>query len=396
MTSSAIPPRCTQSPTRLLCLTALLLAIASSGCAVVSRGIPVPQDLVTTTTIPGFENIRYTIGVNEHGLAEEFLGAIKLGRIKSADVNLLAISGGGADGAFGAGLLSGWTDQGSRPQFQVVTGVSTGALTAPFAFLGSAYDDQLREAYTTLHNDDIFHLRNIFGILWGDSLALTGPLYNTVSAFIDEAVLKAIAAEHNKGRRLFVMTTNLDAQRRVIWNMGAIANSGRDDALRLFRKIIIASTSIPVAFPPQYIEVEADGSAYTEMHVDGGVMGQVFLHLPKAVNSSGSVQEKPIKVYVIRNAKVVGSYSAMTPLIIPIMLRTLKSLTTTQGIGNLYEIYQQTKEAGAEFRLAYVPDNFKTDHHDMFEPTAMKAMFDRAYEMAVTGYPWQRRPPEEF
>lgn len=176
--------------------------------------------------------------------------------------------------------------------------------------------------------------------------------------------------------------------------MGAIAISGQPDSLNLFRRIIIASASIPVIFPPEYFEVEARGQKFTEMHVDGGVMGQVFLHLPPLKETSAMTNKQRVRAYVIRNSKVAGEYSAMSPLILPILTRTLETLVRTQGIGDLYEIYEQAREGNAEYRLAYVPDDFIDDHHDMFEPEAMKKMFDAAYSMAAKGYPWHNQPPE--
>jgi len=374
----------------------VLVPAALSGCATVDRGVAVPQELTIEAAIPGYESIRYSHGESEHRFRKEFIMAIKAGRALGTRVNILAISGGGADGAFGAGLLSGWTAHGDRPEFQIVTGVSTGALTSPFAFLGSEYDDQLRTAYTTLHDEDVFRIRSIFAIVRGDSFATTGPLYQTISYYIDESILRAVAREHARGRRLFVLTTNLDTQRPVVWNMGAIAASGQEDALDLFRRIIIASAAIPVAFPPQYIEVTAQGENYTEMHVDGGLMDQVFLHLPTSDLVRNKSENSDLRAYVIRNSKLGGEYSAMTPFIIPIVTRTIASLVKSQGLGDLYEIYEQTQEAGAEYRLAFVPDDMEVDHHDMFDPQAMKKMFHASFSMARDGYPWSLRPPEEF
>ena len=374
----------------------VMITAVLGGCATVDRGVAVPRELTTEAAIPGYEDIRYSHGESEHRFRKEFIMAIKAGRALGTRVNILAISGGGADGAFGAGLLSGWTARGDRPEFQIVTGVSTGALTSPFAFLGSEYDDQLHTAYTTLHDEDVFRTRNIFAIIRGDSFATTGPLYQTISNYIDETILRAVAREHARGRRLFILTTNLDTQRPVVWNMGAIAASGREDALDLFRRIIIASASIPVAFPPQYIEVSARGENYTEMHVDGGLMDQVFLHLPTSNLARNKSGNSDLRVYVIRNSKVAGEYSAMTAFIIPIVTRTIASLVKSQGLGDLFEIYEQTQEAGAEYRLAFVPDDMEVDHHDMFDPEAMKKMFDEAFSMARDGYPWRLHPPEEF
>ena len=377
----------------IIYFTACISIFNLSGCALVDRGVPVPPQFTSDAHLPGYKNIRYSVDDSERILVKEFVSAIKSGVGNGSIANVLAISGGGADGAFGAGLLCGWTKHGSRPTFQVVTGVSTGSLTAPFAFLGAKYDDQLRNAYTHIHDEDVFVTRNIFAIFRGDSLTTTGPLYQTISRYIDDNLLTEIAKEHARGRRLFIMTTDLDAQRPVVWNMGAIATSGQPDSLDLFRRIIIASASIPVVFPPQYLKVEAHGEKFTEMHVDGGVMGQVFLHLPPLKETLDRTNKQRVRAYVIRNSKVVGEYSAMRPLILPILTRTVATLVRTQGIGDLYEIYEQAKEGNAEYRLAYVPDYFKTDHHDMFEPEVMKKMFDAAYTMAAKGYPWHDRPP---
>lgn len=372
--------------------------ISLLGCAGVDRGIPVPPQLTTTAHVSGYNNIRYSGDESEHLLAQEFLNALKIGAREGHQVNMLALSGGGADGAFGAGLLCGWTVHGNRPMFQVVTGVSIGAFIAPFAFLGSEYDALLNDAYTKLNDDNVFVVRNIFSILRADSLTDTTPLFDTISNYIDDELLAAVAKEHKSGRRLFIMTTNLDSQYAVVWNMGAIAISGQPDALELFRNIIIASASIPIVFPPQYIKVEANGEKYTEMHVDGGVTGQVFLHLPAYEPDEilYPIAEPKVRVYIIRNSKVAGEYSAMPPLIIPILTRTIKTLVSTQGVGNLYEIYDETQERNAEYRLAYVTDDHKKNHHELFEVEAMKKMFDAAYSKAVAGYPWHDKPPKDL
>ena len=159
----------------------------------------------------------------------------------------------------------------TRPSFKLVTGVSTGALTAPFAFLGPAYDEKLKQVYTTITTKDIFRLRSLLAILLRpDAIALNDPLAKLTAEIVDEKMLKDVATEHLKGRRLFISTTALDAQRPVVWNMGAISASGHPNALGLFRDIMIASAAIPVAFPPIYIKVEAYGQRFDEMHVDGG------------------------------------------------------------------------------------------------------------------------------
>ena len=189
--------------------------------------------------------------------------------IRGREHHYLAISGGGANGAFAAGALIGWTAEGSRPEFTIVTGVSTGALIAPFAFLGPEYDQQLKEVYTTTDSAGIFNLRSVFKIVGGDGLVDSSPLRATLNRYVTDEMVARIAAEYRRGRMLLIGTTNLDAGRPVIWNVGRIANTGNPDSRNLIIDILTASASIPGAFPPVYMPVEgSDGQSYDEMHVD--------------------------------------------------------------------------------------------------------------------------------
>jgi predicted acylesterase/phospholipase RssA len=191
-----------------------------------------------------------------------------------------AISGGGQDGAYGAGMLCGWTDRGDRPHFRIVTGVSAGALIAPFVFAGSEYDSVLREIFTSVHTKDIARSRNLLSALTGEALYDSDPLRDMLKKHVNQAMLAKVAAEYRKGRNLFVATTNLDAQRPVIWALGKIAASGHPDAPQLFREVMLASASIPGIFPPVYVETQVGDKTYEEMHVDGGATSQVFLYPP--------------------------------------------------------------------------------------------------------------------
>ena len=195
-------------------------------------------------------------------------------------VDFLALSGGSDDGAFGAGLLIGWTAAGTRPEFKLVTGVSTGALIAPFAFLGPSRDAQLREVYTAIGPKDVFSRRDLASLPWDDALSDTRPLYKLISRYADEGMMADIAREYRRGRLLLIGTTNLDVMRPVIWNIGAIAASGKPGALELIRHILLASASVPALFPPVLIEVEQGGPRFQEMHVDGGAVAQLFLYPP--------------------------------------------------------------------------------------------------------------------
>src|SRR6185436_4076728 len=218
-------------------------------------------------------------------------------------------SGGADNGAFGAGLINGWTTTGTRPPFNIVTGVSTGALIAPFAFLGPEHDATLREVYTTMSADRVFLRRRLTAALFSDAMADASPLAETIARYADQAMFDAIAAEYRKGRLLMIGTTDLDAQRPVIWNIGAIAASGHPEALKLYRQIPRASAAIPGAFQPVFIDVEIDGKKYQEMHVDGGAIAQLFLYPPSIDLSTSSVRRQRA-AYIIRNAKLDPDYSA--------------------------------------------------------------------------------------
>ncbi len=306
--------------------------------------------------------------------------------------NFLAISGGGENGAFGAGLLVGWTAAGNRPVFKGVTGVSTGALTAPFAFLGSAYDDKLKEVYTTLAAKDVLQPRGYLAALFDDALADNSPLRKTVARYFDQAMLDAIAEEYRKGRILVIGTTNLDARRPVIWDIGAIAASGSPGALALVHDILVASAAIPGAFPPVMIDVEIDGKRYQEMHVDGGASSQVFLYPPQLNVSQSGIKRDRI-LYLIRNARLDPEWAQVERQVMSIAGRAISSLIQTQGVGDLYRIYLTTHRDGFDYNLAYIPKNFTRTLNEPFETAYMKALFDVGYEMGAGGYPWEKGPP---
>lgn len=197
------------------------------------------------------------------------------------EFNILALSGGAAGGAFGAGVLVGLSKADKRPEFAIVTGVSTGALIAPMAFLGPAWDERLTDAYVGGHAAELLSLKGFSGGL-GPSLFKGEGLDALVAPFIDEILINAVAREHARGRRLLIATTNLDSQKATIWDMGAIAAQGGDAAVQLFRKVLVASATVPGLFPPKLFDVESGAETYQEMHVDGGVAAPLFL-MPEAL-----------------------------------------------------------------------------------------------------------------
>jgi hypothetical protein len=386
----------------------VILFLAPSACGPLERFDAVPADAKQGATIPNMRNIRFWGDGDPEELARMAAGGEAAFEREKAylaaighkgplpPVHALAISGGGENGAFGAGLLVGWTAAGTRPTFKMVTGISTGALTAPFAFLGPAYDDKLRAVYTTISVKDVLESRGIYGALFQDAMADNAPLRATVARYFDQAMLDAIGEEDKKGRILLIGTTNLDAMRPVIWSIGAIANSGQPDRLKLVQDILVASAAIPGAFPPMMFDVQAGGKTYQEMHVDGGATAQVFVY-PPSLNlsardkASGFTRERYL--YVIRNARLDPNWAQVERSTMSIAGRAITSLIQTQGLGDLYRIYLTSKRDGIDFNMAYIPGTFTTKLEEPFDRSYMNELFQLGYDMAVKGYPWEKAPP---
>jgi hypothetical protein len=308
----------------------------------------------------------------------------------------LAISGGGANGAFGAGLMCGWTAKGDRPEFEIVTGISTGALIAPFAFLGSEYDPVLREVYTTISTSSILKKRGLLLALSSDALADSRPLWTLTRKYINQEMLDRIAVEYEKGRLLLIGTVNLDSRRSVVWDIGAIAASGHPQALDLVHSILIASAAIPAAFPPVMIDVKANGQSYQEMHVDGGCLNEVFLYptsfTPMESRAPGTnVRER--RVYVLRNSRVDPDWAAVERKTLSIAGRAIGALIHSQGLGDLDRMFMTARRDNMDFNLAHIPADFELVPAEPFDPVYMQQLFDVGYQMAANGYPWAKTPP---
>jgi predicted acylesterase/phospholipase RssA len=385
----------------VLIIIFILSALLISGCATPHKRNPLPEAYSDIAQIPYIPYGRFW-GDRVPSWLEEKIDDIKEqirqseSDTKDISSDYLAISGGGANGAFGAGLLLGWTSAGNRPEFRIVSGISTGAIIAPFAFLGPKYDAQLKKLYTTISTKNILEKRSLFSILTADSAADTKPLREMLEDVIDVKMLEDIIVEHDKGRRLFIGTTNLDANRPVIWNIGIIAKSGAPNALELVRDILLASASIPGLFPPVYIEVEADGRRYDEMHVDGGTSSQVFLY-PAALDMRWMMRQVGLKgksrIFVIRNSRIEPDWETTKPKIVPILHRAISSLIRTQGIGDLYRIYLSAQRDGMDYNIAFIPSDFEEKPKEEFDLEYMNKLFDLGYQMVRSGYPWKKAPP---
>ena len=309
----------------------------------------------------------------------------------------LSLSGGGDNGAFGAGLLVGWSKKGDRPKFDLVTGVSTGALLAPFAYLGKDYDPVLTYVYTQTSPDQIYKMRWLLSVFTDDGIADTAPLFDLIGKCVDAEFMRKVAYEHQaNGRWLLIGTTNIDAGIPVVWNMGKIANIGTPEALDLFRKIMLASASIPGAFPPVMFDVAVDGETYHEMHVDGGVSAQVFLYptaAAKNADAAGVIRKKKRDAYIIRNSRLDNDKEDVERSTISVVKRSISQLIQAQGLGDIYQIYQTTQKDHVGFNLAFIGPDFKVGRKVEFDPEYMRALYQYAYDRALRGYPWAQNPP---
>ncbi len=385
----------------------LSLVVLLAGCSSLLRD-PAPSARIADAKIGTFSSVRYLPLQDSKPVGDAIRQAFVNETTENYETladgsraySYLAVSGGGSDGAFGAGLLNGWTEHGDRPHFKFVTGVSTGSLIAPLAFLGSGYDAQLKEAYTTIDAGHIFVLRDMIMLPWAEALADTGPLKQVVAKYVSEDVLDAIAVEHAKGRRLYVATTNLDEEQPVIWDMGAIASSDDPGRLELFRSVLVASASIPTFFPPVLMKVDIDGKAYDEMHVDGGVFFQAFglgavVDLPAAIRDahpdfSGKLVQR---LYVLRNGRIDPVPEPVKRGLGSISARAIATLIKVSGINDLYRLYLGSLQDDVEFRYITVPRGDTPLSKEEFNREEMNRKYEMGRKMGVEGIPWQTTPP---
>jgi predicted acylesterase/phospholipase RssA len=389
-------------------LLGCLLMAAATGCATYRPRNAPPQSEEAFIRMPGFTNDVRTWGDVEsesfrrsiaHAFAGEAHQSTNAAQAEPFQVDILAISGGAANGAYGAGFLTGWSQTGKRPRFKIVTGISTGALMAPFAFLGKEYDGLMSALYTNVTTQQIFLLRlfDLLGMFTRDHVADTRPLRQMVYNYYDEYLIERVAHEHRQGRRLFVGTTALDAQRPVIWDMGAIAASGHTNRSTLFREVLLASAAIPVAFPPVYLNVEANGKQYDEMHVDGGLINQVFIYdaVWDALKVMTNNLQRPVNVrlFVIRNNHLTADWQEVPARLVPIAKRSLATIVKSNSYGDLFRLYTRTREHGAQFFLTAIPNDHPLERKEEFDREAMRALYQLGYDEASKpdGSPWLDR-----
>ncbi len=383
----------------------VVLAVMMSGSVAVQERAAVPGPHIHSAQVSGYGDIRFwgdevtpTIEAIIRRQYRQVRQAALSGEpgvsVRRAD--FLAISGGGGDGAYAAGFLTGWTRSGQRPHFEVVTGVSTGALAAPFAFLGPSYDGVLKEIYTRYADSDLVVDRGLLGFM-GSSRYDTAPLKGLLERYMTDGVLDAIAQEYAKGRRLLVQTTNIDAQRPVIWDLSAIAASRQPDRRDLIVRVLLASTALPGLFPAVRIRVNADGRAYDELHVDGGVTAQIFFAPPRTrfarfeQMAFGRPRERTL--YVIRNGKLTPDYKATEERAFPLATRSITTLTKYQALSDLRRLDRIARETNARVLFTSIPPDFTTAARSEFDREYMSELFRVGEEMSRTGRAWRSDPP---
>lgn len=372
-------------------------SLALAGCAAIEPRNALPEASAAHVDPDGFHNIRFWGDESAPAVVsprdDPAPGSSPRGGVRR-QLNLLAISGGAEDGAFGAGLLAGWGDAGNRPDFDLVTGVSSGALIAPFAFLGRAHDAQLREIFTQYGRKDIFAY-NVPSLLEGSALVDDSPLSRLIEKYIDRDFIRDVAEERRKGRVLLIGTTNLDAQRPVLWDVGRIAASDRPDAVDLFRRVLLASATLPGVFAPVRIKVRVGDKDYDELHVDGGITRQVFIAPSTLRLVPGGPARSTMNgahLFVIRNGRINPQWEPVNENVVSVTQRSLSTLIKNQSIGDLYRIYSVAKQDGIDFNLASIPSDFAVRTDELFDQKYMTALFERGYQMGAH-YPWIKSPP---
>ena len=381
----------------------IILLLGASGCATLPRN-PVPLDLLYEAEVVGAPGVRAWGGEYSQAFQDDFITSVKQEKehyFTNSETGekryaALAISGGGSNGAFGAGFLYGWSSTQHRPVFKIVTGISTGALIAPFAFLGSEYDEVLKEVYTTISTNNIVDRLSIFSILAeSESFTRTTPLKALIETYIDLTFLEQIAKAHDEGRRLYIGTTHMDAQRLVIWNMGLISQFGTPEALNLFQKVLLASASIPSAMPPVLINVAVRGQDYDEMHADGGTTTQVFFHggtinLIEVGKETGIEMDEGAfaQLYILRNGQIAPQPRQISRNLQDISSRALDTMIKTAALNNMYRMYVFSQQEQSQFYYAGIPGDYVSEATEPFDRDEMERLFEIGRQLGASENAW--------
>jgi hypothetical protein len=371
-----------------LLLISLLAVIALQGCiSLSSRNSP---PLGYTAIAGGLPMSIRTLGA-DHRYSQQSSGEIA-GRIRAQNpdepITVLALSGGGAGGAFGAGAIVGLTQSGKRPEFAVVTGVSAGALIAPYAFLGPAWDHQLMEIYTSGTGEHVLHSRGL-GAIFGSSMYSGAPLKELVDRYATDALIQAIALEARKGRLLLAATTDVNTGEPVVWDLGAIAMHGGSDARTLFRDVLVASASVPGLFPPIIIHIPDDEGQRNETHVDGGVTLPFFI-LPSPVDMPAESMDRArgAKLYVLIDGQLDEQPRATRMKATAIMSRSVAASLNRMLRTTLELTAATAEERGIALDYSAIPVSYPYHGAFDFRAATVRPLFEYAYQCARAGRLW--------
>ena len=380
---------------RLLLLSFQLLALA--GCATLTR-LPSTKDQQAVATIPHIPNARVWSDDRADALlarAKSDIRAAAAGR--SGAINVLAISGGGSNGAYGAGLLTGWSARGTRPEFTVVTGASAGALISPFAFLGSSYDPVLKNLFSEVSGEELLQFDGL-SAFFGSGVFKAEPLKRLIARYVDRQMLDRIADEYRKGRRLLIVTTNLDSQRTAVWDMGAIASSGAPDALRLFQDVLVASASVPGVYSPVLIDVEGEGRRFEEMHVDGGVRANLLVVPESLLLSSVPIPSSGVRprVYILINNKLEQDFEMVEGKTLAILSRSFTTAVKANTQNTLIATYDFARRNKWDFNISSIDAEYPTTTSMGFDKAYMRQLFQYGYDQGYKGQPWRKTLPATY
>lgn len=380
---------------RVLRCVLSVLALIAAGC--LSRGPLTPTEAGINTNnivdIPAQIEAQQSFPVIEKITQAESAVRRTLPPPTGPRRSVLCLSGGGSYGAYSAGILCGWTARGDRPNFDVVTGVSTGGLIAPLAFLGPAYDQHLERIYTTLSDRDVYTLRPVRGV-FSNALADTRPLARQIDRILTDKMMQDLAIEHSKGRRLFLGTTVSEGKRFVAWDVGEIACRGRPEDRELIKLIMLGSSAIPGFFPPAQIPVTVDGRPFTENHVDGGVSYSLFLRPPYSPPGSCPEPMTNIDVYAIVAGKIFAPPEVIRPWIVTEAAANISTLTYSQTRGDVTRLWSLCLISGMNFHLAAIPEATAAPKTSTtFNPNEMRELFEQGARHIMMGSAWRSMPP---
>ncbi|WP_394131742.1 patatin-like phospholipase family protein [Shewanella maritima] len=315
--------------------------------------------------------------------------------VQGEQMYVLVLSGGGVNGAYGAGVINGLHESNQLPNYSIITGISAGALMAPFVFVGDENIKHMKQLILGIDDKSIIGKKHFLNTIFKDALSEGQHLYDLIEQHYSDELIDQISVMHQQGKRLLIGTTHFDSNELVVWNIGEIASSQVVNRYKLIRQIIAASASIPAVFPPQFIDVELNGETMEEMHVDGGLANQLFLfaeHIDfNAINSSLGLSTQPV-VQVIRNGVLDMPYQKINDKGIDLITRTVKSMTVNQGEGDLYHIAYMCRQQNLAMRYTSIDQQNVPEKgsKDMFDQQYMQALFNMGYEKAVNGQLWQR------